>query len=103
MNWIDRDDCTADCAGLDAPQLAVALEAYQEALRMGKAVDRNAFLSEHAAIADQLAVCLDALELIQSVADDSPATRDTGINQSPLESGDILGNKSPQAPLRLFR
>ena len=33
MNWIDREDGTSDCAGLDASQLVVALEAYQEALR----------------------------------------------------------------------
>jgi len=91
MNWIDQEDGTSDRAALDASQLVVALEAYQEALRVGRSVDRNAFLAEHAAVADRLAVCLDALEMIQSVAGKSSPTHDIGVNQSPLEAGGVLG------------
>jgi hypothetical protein len=68
MNRIDRDDGPSDGSLPDSSQVAAALEDYQEALRAGRSVDRDAFLIEHAAIAGQLAQCLDALELIQSVA-----------------------------------
>ena len=68
MNGIDRDDRPSDGSLQDASQVAAALEDYHEALRAGRPVDRDAFLIEHSAIADQLAQCLDALELIQSVA-----------------------------------
>jgi hypothetical protein len=68
MNGIDRDDGPSAGSLRDSSRVAAALEAYLEVLRAGRAVDRDAFLIEHSAIADQLAPCLDALELIQSVA-----------------------------------
>ena len=67
------------------------MEAYQEALRRGRSVDRNAFLTEHAAVGDRLAEYLDALEMLQSVAGRSSPNRDTSASQSPLEQGDLLG------------
>jgi serine/threonine protein kinase len=91
MNWIDRDDATSDCTGLDASQLVVAVEAYHEALRDGRSVDRSAFLTEHAAVGDRLGAFLDALELLQSVAGKSAPSIDTSLNRSPLEQGDFLG------------
>jgi serine/threonine protein kinase len=91
MNWIDQDDETPDCVGLDMPELVGALEAYQDALRDGRTVDRTAFLNEHAAVADRLAVYLDALDMIQSVAGESSPDRDPDVDPSPLQAGDILG------------
>jgi serine/threonine protein kinase len=91
MNWIDRDDVTSGCAGVDASELVLAVEAYQEALRGGQSVDRDAFLTEHAALGDRLGEYLDALELLQSVAGTSSLDRDTTLNHSPLEQGDVLG------------
>jgi eukaryotic-like serine/threonine-protein kinase len=92
MNWIDQDDGTSDCAGFDAAQLAGVLEEYQEALRLGRPIDRNAFLTEHAALADRLADCLEALEWIQSVAEGSSANRERIVSQSSLPPGDVLGD-----------
>ena len=91
MNWTDREVGTSDCAALDSSQLMVAVEAYQEALRRGRSVDRNAFLTEHAAVGDRLAEYLDALEMLQAVAGTSSLNRDTSLSQSPLEPGDVLG------------
>ena len=91
MNWIDRDDVTSECAGVDASELVLAVEAYQEALRGGRSVDRDAFLTEHAALGDRLGEYLDALELLQSVAGTSSLDRHTTLNHSPLEQGDVLG------------
>ncbi len=91
MNWIDREVGTSDCAAPVASQLMLAVEAYQEALRRGRSVDRNAFLTEHAAVGDRLAECLDALEMLQAVAGTSSPKCDISLSQSPLEPGDVLG------------
>jgi serine/threonine protein kinase len=90
MNWIDQDDGQVDSACPEASHLVVALEAYQEARRIGQSVDRHAFLTEHAPVADRLAQCLDALDVIQSVAGMFPNC-DIDANPSPLKSGDVLG------------
>jgi serine/threonine protein kinase len=92
MNAIELDHGTSDCIGLEASELVVAVEAYQEARRSGRPIDRQAFLTEHAAVADRLAVYLDALDLIQSVVEDSPPTHDLVEHQSPLGPGDVLGD-----------
>jgi serine/threonine protein kinase len=91
MNAIDQDHELSDCVRLDTSQVVAALEEYQQALRSGRSVDRDAFLTEHGAVAGRLAEYLDALELIQSVAGKSSPTWDAGMSQSPLEPGDVLG------------
>jgi serine/threonine protein kinase len=91
MNLIDRIDGASDSASLDQSQLAVVLEEYQEAQRVGRFVDRDQFVREHAAVGDRLAEYLDALDLIQAVAGNSSANRDTCLNQTPVEPGGVLG------------
>src|SRR5262245_35037055 len=52
----------------DGPLLSEALREYQAALEAGRRPDRAEFLARHAAIADELADCIDGLELIRSGA-----------------------------------
>ena len=72
--------------------MAAALEDYQEALRSGRAVDRDAFLTENGEVGDTLAECLDALELIQSVAGELAPKHCFEVDPSPLEAGHVLGD-----------
>ena len=72
--------------------MVAALEVYQAALRSGRALDRAAFLIEHADVADKLNECLDALELIQSVAGAVAPETCGAESASLLRSGDLLGD-----------
>ncbi len=92
MNAIDREDAPSSCAGPDASHVVAALEEYQEALRAGRAVDRDAFLDAHGEVADRLAEFLDALDLIQSVAGEATPTSGSDIGPSPLGPGEVLGD-----------
>ena len=90
MNAIDQDDGLSACTAEEMPQLVVALEHYQEALRAGRPVDRDAFLAEHPEVAGRLAEYIEALELIQSVAGETTSDCGPMTIPSPLASGDIL-------------
>ncbi len=91
MNRIDQNGDLSACSGLHSSRIAAALEDYEEALRSGRSPDRDAFLTEHADVADELAECLDALDLVHSVAGEmAPADR-SEVNPSPLEPGRVLG------------
>jgi serine/threonine protein kinase len=92
MNKIDRYEGTSACAGPESLDMLAALEEYQEALRAGRHVDRGAFLSDHSGVADRLADYLDALEMIQAVAGDATSPGGPDVDQSPLATGDSLGD-----------
>jgi tRNA A-37 threonylcarbamoyl transferase component Bud32 len=53
---------------LDEDRLTAALREYQAAREAGRHPDRQEFLGRYADIADELADCLDGLELVSSVA-----------------------------------
>jgi serine/threonine protein kinase len=91
MKRIDRDDSTSACAERDTSQMVAALEEYQEALGAGHPVDREAFLAQHAEVADRLAGYLEALELIQSVGEAVTPQSGSAGNAMPLGPGDSLG------------
>jgi serine/threonine protein kinase len=91
MNGIDGDKGEPGCLGASPSRMAAALEAYEEALFAGHAVNRAAMLSEHADVAGALADCLDALELIHEVANGAGAEGGDFGNPSPLQVGDVLG------------
>lgn len=50
------------------PRVVAALDAYLEDLRAGRHRTKDAFLAEHADIADELRNCLSALEFVQGAA-----------------------------------
>ena len=52
-------------AGLPDARMVAALEAYMDALRAGRPLSREEFLSGHAEIAEELGDCLSGLEFIQ--------------------------------------
>jgi serine/threonine protein kinase len=92
MNGIDQLDAPSADTGIASSQVADVLAAYQEALRAGRSVDRRRLLAENPDVAEELSECLDALELIHSVADDVTQDHRSGIEPSPLESGSALGD-----------
>jgi eukaryotic-like serine/threonine-protein kinase len=92
MNWLDQDNGTSDHCEAESSQVVAALEEYQAALRCGHTLDRAAFLIEHADVAAKLNECLDALELIQSVAGAVAPETCAAECGSLLRSGAILGD-----------
>jgi hypothetical protein len=68
MNVSDQENGSSDGSLTASPQVVAALESYHDALRAGRAIDRAAFLIQHADIADQLRDCLAAIEMIESVS-----------------------------------
>ena len=90
MNAIDRENRSADLCEPTSPEVLAALEEYHDALRRGRALNRTAFLRQHAKIAHQLRDCLAALEMLESVSG-APAPTVSVTNQSPLHPGDVLG------------
>jgi hypothetical protein len=68
MSVIDLENGSADSSPSASPAVVAALECYHQALRSGCAIDRAAFLRQHAEIANHLRDCLAALEMIESVS-----------------------------------
>jgi serine/threonine protein kinase len=64
---------------LDDPRVVAALDAYMSAVEKGHRLDRDEFLSRHAAVADVLAPCLDGMEMLH------------GLDAGPESTGAALG------------
>jgi serine/threonine protein kinase/Flp pilus assembly protein TadD len=79
-------------------RLAEALEEYRGLLEAGAGPDREAFLSRHPEIAEELAECLSGLEFVHAVA---PAL--SGAAAEGAAGGDAGAGVGPGAPLGDFR
>jgi tetratricopeptide (TPR) repeat protein len=73
----------------DADRLAAALDEWLRALEAGDAPDREAFLSRHADLVEELAPALDSVEFVHRTARDLAATGD-GRDDEP--AGRTLGD-----------
>ena len=91
MSRIDHDAGTSACAAMDASQMVAALEEYQDALRAGRSIDREAFLGRHAEVAELLSGYLKALDLIESVGGETAPPWGSETHRSTLGPGDSLG------------
>ncbi len=77
------------------PQLAEVLETYLAELDAGQRPNRNAFFAEYPELADQLADCLDALDLVHDLAPQlGPSTQSDQSNsaQAILQDAVALGD-----------
>src|SRR5436309_1597046 len=81
---IETDDFPADVS--DDPRLVTAVREYQAALDAGRPPDRAAFLARHAAIAGELADCLDGLSLLTGLLPGAEGDLPPGV---PLGDFDI--------------
>ena len=70
-------------------RVTIALERYLGEIEAGRTPDRNAFLAEHPDVAEELADCLDGLDLVRSAADE---LGQTGPYESPFPSATVLGD-----------
>jgi serine/threonine protein kinase len=66
-----------------------ALERYLAEIEAGRTPDRAAFLAQHPEIAEELADCLDGLDLVQSAAD---GLAGSGRFEAPFPSATVLGD-----------
>ena len=66
----------------DISRIALVLDEYVHLRGLGQQPERNEFLARHAAIADELADCLDGLDFVLSARDDDLLATD-----DPEESG----------------
>src|SRR5262249_15343464 len=70
-------------------ELVRAMEAYAAALRAGTRPDRVTFLAQYPAVADELAECLDGLELVAAAVPQLGLERPPpSVVQPPLPLGD---------------
>ena len=67
----------------DDPRMVAALEAYLEALRVGRPWSRDEFLAQHAEIAEALGECVSVLEFIQTMGVEPEGSR--GLAAEPDE------------------
>jgi serine/threonine protein kinase len=64
------DDPVAVASPADVSRIAIILEEYARLYGTGRRPERSEFLARHAAIAEELADCLDGLDLVLSAQDD---------------------------------
>jgi eukaryotic-like serine/threonine-protein kinase len=69
-----RGPATDSAVDEDDPRVVRALEEYLAALERGRRPDRSEFLARHAEVAEVLADCLGAMELVRSAAQDFGAS-----------------------------
>jgi serine/threonine protein kinase len=85
-----------DSPQLDDPRIVEALDEYLAALESGHKLDRQAFLSRHADIADALADCLEVMEALHTASSESgqPSAppRDALAGAAGLQEGMPLGD-----------
>ncbi len=76
------------------PRVVPAVKEYLAALEKGEAIARQEFLSRHADIANELGMCLDALDMLHAAAD---------IRPEDARSVDFLLTENRHLPLGDFR
>jgi serine/threonine protein kinase/flagellin-specific chaperone FliS len=81
-------------ASADDPRVVPAVKEYLAALETGKPMSRHEFLARHAEIADELAMCLDALDVLHAAGDLRPGA---------VGSVDYLLTENRHLPLGDFR
>jgi serine/threonine protein kinase len=75
----------------DDPRVVLAVREYQSALEDGRPMDREAFLARHGEIAETLAECINALELIRA-ATPGLERRTTAAHQPDFDAAQPLGD-----------
>jgi serine/threonine protein kinase len=73
-----------EAIGEDDPRIIEALEEYAAALEAGQALDRDAFLTRHHAVADVLRRCIDGLELVHRAAPQLDALNEDAGAMAPV-------------------
>ena len=81
----------------DDPRLLAAIKEYTDAIDAGQRINRQEFLAKHSDIADELSVCLNSLNFIQSAAAQIPGTPAT----QPEAHGDLAAK--PLGDFKLVR
>lgn len=92
----DQGKTTSGPCSLDDPGVIRDVQEYGVALREGKPADRETLLKRYPAVADDLSMCLDALELVHSAVpqlhEQSPSSAAARVEAAAISQSATLGD-----------